>query len=38
MEFDEFLEEATPLLGLQWRPFQKERSRRVDNLVVSFLI
>ena len=28
MEFDEFLREATALLGLQWRPFHKKGIRR----------
>ncbi|MEW6377176.1 MAG: protein-glutamate O-methyltransferase CheR [Thermodesulfobacteriota bacterium] len=28
MHFDEFLREVTPLLGLQWRPFQRRGIRR----------
>jgi chemotaxis protein methyltransferase CheR len=28
MEFDEFLREATALLGLQWRPFQRKGIKR----------
>jgi chemotaxis methyl-accepting protein methylase len=28
MEFDEFLREAAPLLGLQWRPFHRRGGRR----------
>jgi len=28
MEFDEFLREVAPLLGLQWRPFQRRGVRR----------
>ncbi|MGQ9646062.1 MAG: CheR family methyltransferase [Thermodesulfobacteriota bacterium] len=28
MEFDEFLREAAPLLGLQWRPFKRRGIRR----------
>jgi hypothetical protein len=28
MGFDEFLREAAPLLGLQWRPFQRRGIKR----------
>lgn len=28
MEFDEFLREAAPLLGLQWRPFKRKGTKR----------
>jgi chemotaxis methyl-accepting protein methylase len=28
MEFDEFLKEATALLGLQWRPFDRKGIKR----------
>jgi chemotaxis methyl-accepting protein methylase len=36
MEFDEFLREATVLLGLQWRPFRKKGiKRKVERRVAS---
>ena len=36
MEFDEFLKEAAPLFGLQWRPFQRRGiKRKVERRIVE---